>query len=65
MDIAKSFFGSRDHEGYVGKEEHAVSNNFVTKFYRIVSAICYEKFHINFHPHIPIRINNTKLQHDI
>lgn len=25
MEMAKSFFGSRDHEGYVGKEEHAVS----------------------------------------
>lgn len=25
MEMAKSFFGSRDHEGYVGKEEHMVS----------------------------------------
>lgn len=25
MDIAKSFFSSRDHEGYVGKDEHTVS----------------------------------------
>lgn len=25
MDKAKLFFGARDHEGYVGKEEHAVS----------------------------------------
>lgn len=28
MEMAKSFFGSRDHEGYVGKEEHAVSKQF-------------------------------------
>lgn len=26
MDMAKSFFGTRDHEGYVGKQEHDVSN---------------------------------------
>lgn len=25
MDIAKSFFNVRDHEGYVGKEEHNVN----------------------------------------
>lgn len=25
MEMAKSFFGTRDHDGYVGKEEHAVS----------------------------------------
>lgn len=28
MEIAKSFFGSRDHEGYVGKEEHTVSYDY-------------------------------------
>lgn len=26
MDIAKSIFGGRDHEGYVGKDEHQVSH---------------------------------------
>lgn len=25
MEMAKSFFGSRDHDGYVGKDEHTVS----------------------------------------
>lgn len=25
MDIAKSLFNVRDHEGYVGKEDHNVS----------------------------------------
>lgn len=25
MEMAKSLFGSRDHEGYVGREEHSVS----------------------------------------
>jgi hypothetical protein len=25
MDLAKSFFNVRDHDGYVGKEEHNVS----------------------------------------
>lgn len=24
MDVAKSLFGTRDHEGYVGKDEHMV-----------------------------------------
>lgn len=24
MDIAKSFFNVRDHEGYFGKEDHSV-----------------------------------------
>lgn len=24
MDVAKSLFGNRDHEGYVGKDEHMV-----------------------------------------
>lgn len=24
MDVAKSLFGARDHEGYAGKEEHMV-----------------------------------------
>lgn len=27
MDLAKSFFNVRDHEGYVGKEEHNVSTH--------------------------------------
>lgn len=31
MDLAKSFFNVRDHDGYVGKEEHNVSNR-VDKF---------------------------------
>lgn len=36
MERAKTFFGSRDHEGYVGKEEHSVNKidfsyaNFLT-----------------------------------
>lgn len=25
MERAKTFFGNRDHEGYVGKDEHSVS----------------------------------------
>lgn len=25
MERAKTFFGNRDHEGYVGKEDHLVS----------------------------------------
>lgn len=25
MERAKTFFGTRDHDGYVGKEEHSVS----------------------------------------
>lgn len=30
MEMAKSLFGARDHDGYVGKDEHRVSvNNFV------------------------------------
>lgn len=27
MERAKTFFGNRDHEGYVGKEDHLVSWN--------------------------------------
>lgn len=27
MERAKTFFGNRDHEGYVGKEDHLVSFN--------------------------------------
>lgn len=26
MEMAKSFFGTRDHDGYVGKEEHVSSD---------------------------------------
>lgn len=33
MEMAKSFFG-RDHEGYVGKKDHAVSDR------KIVITIC-------------------------
>lgn len=28
MDVAKSLFGSRDHEGYAGKDEHMVCRFF-------------------------------------
>lgn len=28
MDMAKSLFGTRDHDGYVGREEHSVSVSF-------------------------------------
>ena len=27
MERAKTFFGNRDHEGYVGKEDHLVSDD--------------------------------------
>lgn len=32
MDMAKSFFGSRDHVGYVGKDEHSVSVKYISFF---------------------------------
>lgn len=31
MDVAKSLFKTRDHAGYVGKSEHAVSSRFIRK----------------------------------
>jgi small G protein signaling modulator 3 len=31
MDMAKSLFGTRDHMGYVGKEEHQVCDNFLCR----------------------------------
>lgn len=33
MDMAKSLFGSRDHEGYVGKDDILVSKLFKKMFY--------------------------------
>lgn len=40
--MAKSLFGSRDHEGYVGREEHSVSEKKRSKILPL--AIC---SHIN------------------
>lgn len=35
MERAKTFFGNRDHEGYVGKEDHLVS--FTAKMIKLLS----------------------------
>lgn len=47
MERAKTFFGNRDHDGYVGKEEHLVSASEKLPF---IKAIC--KQLIELRPHI-------------
>lgn len=52
MEMAKSFFGTRDHDGYVGKEEHAVS--------RPISVTTSTNQNYRFSPHTPHTIYHRK-----
>lgn len=40
MEMAKSFFGTRDHDGYVGKEEHSVNYYYLYKQGQLYTADC-------------------------
>jgi hypothetical protein len=66
--MAKSLFGSRDHEGYVGKEEHSVSIenkipptqqkkklNMVTLFFSTLPNFPIREHYSPWHPRMTVK----------